>query len=138
MTLLIPRPDAGPATPRPRVVKAKQLAAHHHAADLVGALVDLGDLGVAHHALHREVTGEAITPKQLNRVNGDLHRDVGGEGLGTGSHQAQSLPALGDPALRVGRGGVDHQPGGVDLHLHIGKHELGVLEAAWLPERCAP
>src|SRR3954470_7326002 len=27
----------------------------HHALHLVGALVDLGDLGVAHHALHREV-----------------------------------------------------------------------------------
>ena len=30
-------------------------ARHHHALHLVGALVDLGDLGVAHHPLDREV-----------------------------------------------------------------------------------
>ena len=28
----------------------QELAGHDHALDLVGALVDLGDLGVAHHA----------------------------------------------------------------------------------------
>src|ERR1700676_4229143 len=31
----------------------EQLAGHDHALDLVGALVDLGDLGVAHHPLDR-------------------------------------------------------------------------------------
>jgi hypothetical protein len=29
----------------------EDLAGHHDALDLVGALVDLGDLGVAHHPL---------------------------------------------------------------------------------------
>src|SRR5690606_5169368 len=37
----------------------EQAPRHHDLLNLVGALVDLGDLGVAHHALHREVAGVA-------------------------------------------------------------------------------
>src|SRR5690606_21497843 len=37
----------------------KQGTSHDHALDLVRALVDLGDLGVPHHPLHREVPGVA-------------------------------------------------------------------------------
>jgi hypothetical protein len=37
------------------------LAGHDHALDLVGAFVDLGDLGVAHHAFHGEVRGIAVS-----------------------------------------------------------------------------
>src|SRR5215213_7735383 len=36
---------------------AQQRAGDDHPLDLVGALVDLGDLGVAHHPLDREVLG---------------------------------------------------------------------------------
>src|SRR5690349_6403179 len=59
----------------------EELAGHDHALDLVGALVDLGDLGVAHHALDREVAGVAVAPEQLHRVGRDLHRGVGRERL---------------------------------------------------------
>jgi hypothetical protein len=38
--------------------------------DLVGALVDLGDLGVAHHALNRKILGVARTAEQLHGVGG--------------------------------------------------------------------
>ena len=37
----------------------QKLLGDHDPLDLVRALVDLGDLGVAHHALHREVLGVA-------------------------------------------------------------------------------
>ena len=46
----------------------QELTAHDHVADLVGALVDLGDLGVAHHALDREVAGEAVAAEQSKAV----------------------------------------------------------------------
>ena len=38
-----------------RISPLQQLPRHHHPLDLVGALVDLGDLGVAHHPLDRVV-----------------------------------------------------------------------------------
>src|SRR5207249_3955564 len=39
---------------------AQELASDHHALDLVGALVDLRDLGVAHHPLERVVAAVAV------------------------------------------------------------------------------
>ena len=45
----------------------QQLAGDHHALDLVGALVDLGDLGVAHHPLDREVLGVAVAAEAAAR-----------------------------------------------------------------------
>src|SRR5688572_22746089 len=59
----------------------EHLARHDDPLDLVGALVDLGDLRVAHHALDREVLGVAVTAEQLHRVSGDFHGGVGGETL---------------------------------------------------------
>src|SRR3954453_19838617 len=56
----------------------------HHALHLVGALVDLGDLGVAHHALHREVLRVTGPAEELDRVRGHLHGDVGRERLRRG------------------------------------------------------
>ena len=41
-----------------------------HALDLGSALVDLGDLGVAHHALHRVLTGIAVAAEQLHGAAG--------------------------------------------------------------------
>src|SRR4051794_2852088 len=43
----------------------EQLAGHHDALDLVGALVDLGDLGVAQHPLDRVVAGVAVAATAL-------------------------------------------------------------------------
>src|SRR5260370_23450331 len=54
----------------------KQLPGDHHALDLVGALVDLGDLGIAHHALDWVVVDVAVPAEQLYRVGGDRHRHV--------------------------------------------------------------
>src|SRR5690349_18192950 len=60
----------------------QQLTGHDEALDLVGALVDLGDLRVAHHPLEREVARVAGAAEQLDGVGRDLHRDVGGVALG--------------------------------------------------------
>jgi hypothetical protein len=40
---------------------AEELPRHHHPLDLVRPLVDLGDLGVAHHPLDRVVTSIAVS-----------------------------------------------------------------------------
>ena len=41
--------------------------------DLAGALVDLRDLGVAHHALHGIILGVAVAAEHLQRLGGGLH-----------------------------------------------------------------
>ena len=62
-------------------VKIKNLAAeqssgHHQALDLVGALVDLGDLRVTHHPFDWEIPGVAVATEELHRVGRHLHRHV--------------------------------------------------------------
>ena len=42
--------------------------------DLVGALVDLQHLRVAHHPLGREVLQVAVAAQHLDRLGGDAHR----------------------------------------------------------------
>src|SRR4051794_9031649 len=71
--------DRHPASPdreEPAGESAEQRARHHQSLDLVGALVDLGDLRVAHHPLHREVAGVPGPAEQLYGVDGHLHRNV--------------------------------------------------------------
>src|SRR5690348_14192555 len=46
----------------------EELAGHDDALDLVGALVDLGDFGVAHHAFCGEVAGVAVAAEELDGV----------------------------------------------------------------------
>ena len=81
------RRGPGPGRRQARLLtrrSAQQAPGDHHALHLVGALVDLGDLGVAHHALDREVLRVPGAAEQLDGVGGHLHRDVGGEGLRRG------------------------------------------------------
>src|SRR3954470_21053646 len=82
---------------------AQQRAGDDHPLHLVGALVDLGDLGIAHHALDREVLGVTGAAEELDGVGGHLHGDVGGERLGRGAHPRDVRTAL----LARGRGDVD-------------------------------
>ena len=63
-------------------IALQELPGHDEALDLVGALVDRGDLGVAHHPLDRVVLDVAVATEQLDRVGGDLHGGVRGEALG--------------------------------------------------------
>ena len=58
-----------------------QRAGDHEALDLVRALVDLGDLRVAHHALDRVLVDVAVAAEHLDRLDGHRHRGVGGEQL---------------------------------------------------------
>ncbi|KNB54348.1 hypothetical protein AC230_00205 [Streptomyces caatingaensis] len=107
----------------------RQVARHDDALHLVGALVDLGDLRVAHHPLQRVVARVAVAAEQLDRVGGDLHGGVGGVALGGGAEEGQV--AVG--ALGLGGGRVGQLPGRLQLHRHVGEHELDALEVADRP-----
>src|SRR5688572_7988626 len=103
---------------------AEQLLGDDEPLDLVGALVDLHDLGVAHEALDGEVAGVAVAAEHLHGVRGDLHGGVAGPALGHGRLAGVAADAL----VHLARGVVDHQPAGMRLHRHVGQHELDALE----------
>src|SRR3954463_9312265 len=75
--------------PTARHPSAEQLPGHDHPLDLVRPLVDLGDLGVPHHALGRVVPGVAVAAEELDGVRRDPHRGVGGEALGGGAEEGE-------------------------------------------------
>src|SRR5512138_3685197 len=103
---------------------AQQLLGDDHSLDLVRALVDLGDLGVAHEALDRELAGIAVAAEDLHRVGGHLHGGIGGQALrGRGLERG-----AGDPVIDEAGGVVHDQARGVHRHRHVREHELDALE----------
>src|SRR5882757_5652689 len=103
----------------------QHVAGDHQALDLVGALEDLVDLGVAHEALDLEVAHVAGAAEDLYRVGRHLHRRVAGEAL---EHRRLGREAV--PLFAVGHAGavVEHAACRLGLHLHVGQHELDALE----------
>src|SRR5947209_2352151 len=75
------RPDSNPYK-RPTSATAEEIASDDHALDLVGALVDLRDLGIPHEALHRVLARVAVAAEDLDRVSGNAHGGVAGVTLG--------------------------------------------------------
>src|SRR3990172_6653173 len=103
---------------------SNELLGDDHTLDLVGALVDLGDLGVAHVALDRKVPGVAVAAQDLHGVRGDLHGRVRGQALrDRGFHRGVGFAAV-DERRRV----VHGEPGGVGGDGHVRQHELDALE----------
>src|SRR4051794_10587103 len=60
---------------------APHRAGDHEALDLVRALVDLGDLRVAHHPLDGVLVHVPVAAEHLHRLDGHGHRGVRGEQL---------------------------------------------------------
>ena len=100
-----------------------QRSADDETLDLVGALVDLGDLGVAHVLLDGVVLAVAVAAEELHRVGGHLHGGVGGEDLAHGGDLVDIGGARVDDPRRV----VDQLARGLDLGGHVGEHELDRL-----------
>src|SRR4051812_19129057 len=71
-TAVSPRHSAAAAANTTRPADGMALTPHrpgdHEALDLVGALVDLGDLGVAHHALDRVLVHVPVAAEHLHRL----------------------------------------------------------------------
>src|SRR3954454_5460873 len=81
-----PMHSATPAANTMRRLEGATTSAPHRAGDdealdLVRALVDLRDLGVAHHPLDRVLVHVAVAAEHLDRLDGHGHRGVGGEQL---------------------------------------------------------
>src|SRR5438552_6861499 len=112
-----------PASAAPRSTERRP--GNHHTLDLVGALIDLGDLCVSHHSLDRVVGDVAVTTEQLDAVRGHPHRHVRGEELGHRGH----LGEVRRLHVRLGRCSIDQVARRLDLRRDVGPHELDALEA---------
>ena len=66
----------------------------------------------------------ARAAEQLHAVGGDFHRHVTGEALGGGAEEGEVVGL----ALGARGSGVDELAGGLELHAHVGEHELHALE----------
>src|ERR671933_2080724 len=74
---IVPPPSVSPGRAGCRPLRLRPCpqytAGDDEALDLLGALVDLRDLGVAHVALSRVLLDVAVAAKELQRVDGDSH-----------------------------------------------------------------
>ena len=90
--------------------------------NLVGALIDLGDLGVPHHALHMVVLHIAVAAQHLDCLGSDLHGYVGAGHLGHSGRYGVGLTLL------LADGGlVEQELGGLNLGLELGHLKGQVL-----------
>ena len=101
-----------------------------HPLDLVGPLVDGGDLGVAVSALHLHALEETGAAVDLHGVVGDLQCDVRGVHLRHGGFHA-----IGDMLLLQLRRRVDKEAGAAQLGGHVRQLERnGLLRSNGLAE----
>src|SRR5436853_6105382 len=82
-------------TTRARLAAGKEIASDDDTLDLVGALVDLRDLGVAHEALHRVLARVPVAAEDLHGVGS--HADGSGAGVAMGPRRRQ--PGSGDAGI---------------------------------------
>src|SRR2546422_227722 len=79
-------------TTRARLAAGEEIASDDDTLDLVGALVDLRDLGVAHEALHRVLARVAVAAE-------DLHGVGGPRAVERAERHAESLALLAQPVF---------------------------------------
>src|SRR3954471_13565268 len=108
----------------PTVALAPHRAGDHDPLDLVRALVDLGDLRVAHHPLHRVLVDVAVAAEHLDRLDRHRHRGVRGEEL----RHRRPLAEAAIAAVRHRARLVQQLAGGGRPGLHLGELELDALE----------
>ena len=85
--------------------------------------VDLGDLGIAHHALHGILTGVTVAAEQLHGAAGHI-----GSGLGSEQLSHSSVHGVRLVVLLLHSSGIDQELSGLHAGVHLGQLELGVLE----------
>src|SRR4051794_41201703 len=81
---------------------SQQATGNHQPLDLAGALVELGDLGVAVVALDGELLRVAVAAEDLDRLAGLASRDRGGEQLGLRALDGVRAARLLEPRGSVG------------------------------------
>src|SRR5690606_33511174 len=105
---------------------AEEAASDDHALHLAGALADLADLGVAHHALDGVLRRIAPCAKQLDGARARAHGELAGIELRDGGRATERLVVLLQPGSVV-----DEVAGGFDLRRHVGERELDALEVPY-------
>src|SRR5436190_7127535 len=95
------------------------LARDHEALDLIGALVDLRDLRVAHHPLDGVLLHVAVAAEDLDGVGRHVHRDVGAVELRhrRDLRELRRVDAVVDHLAAL----VEKPASGLALRLHVGK-----------------
>src|SRR5581483_6185828 len=113
------RPPASADVSELANMQARDGARDHQLLDLLGALEEVVDLGVAVPALDGEVADVAVAAEDLDGPLGDPDRGAAGLEL---AHRAfgvlVAVAVAGQP-----QGPVAEQAGGVDLGGHVGQHE---------------
>ena len=89
-----------------------------HPLDLVGTLVDGGDLGIAVEPLHLHALQIAVAAEDLQGIVGDFQGDIRGVLLRHGGFHA-----VGGVLLFQISGAVYQQPGGPEFGCHVGDLE---------------
>src|SRR4051812_5401770 len=122
-----PHAAATSGTARARA-RAARLAFEHvlgddDALDFTRSLVDFGDSGVAIVSLHPELGRVPVTPVDLNRFVGDARRGLGCEQLGLGAFERMANVVVLHRCRAQGQ-----QARGIELHGHVGQHELNGLQ----------
>ena len=132
-TVLAKRPEEAVATPGgparraapDATSSAEQVAPDHHPLDLVGALEDLGHLGVAEEPLDGVLARVAVAAEHLHGVGRHPHRGVGGGQLGDAGLAGERPAGVLEPRRVEVR-----RPGPLHLGRHVGEQELQPLELA--------
>src|SRR5437867_470352 len=116
-----------PAPParRPQKVRhsTEQCSCDHDALNLVRALIDLRNLGVAHHSLDRVVADVPVSPKQLHAIRGHPHGHIRGEQLCHG----RDLRQVGRLGVHFRSRAIDEMTRGLDLRRDVGQPRMPSL-----------
>src|SRR3990172_12083822 len=100
-----------------------QMLRNDESLDLVGSLVDLRSLGIAHEALYRVVARVSRTAVDLNSISRDAHGGIGGVHL---CRTARGGDRVGRSArIAEGRGTPGEQARRLDSDHGIGEQEIG-------------
>src|SRR5512139_4117708 len=101
---------------------ALECAGNYHPLDLVGPLIDLSDLCIPHHALHRELLDVPVPAEDLHRLGAGPHGHIAAVALGHGTEPdelgAKTAHILG-LFLEEGAGLVEKVASRLRLHGHV-------------------
>src|SRR5713101_486091 len=114
--------------------RRNKAAADQLAMDLVGALPDLGDLGVAEQPLDPVILDVAIAAMELHRLGGDAHREIGGAHFQHRGFDGDVGGAAVDEAGDMPEPRLAHR----QIGRHVRQEELDALEFNDAPARLAP
>ena len=101
----------------------EQMSGNDHALDFGSAFIDLGDLGISHHALDRILASETIAAEQLHASAGHVGSVDGRDELRLSCKEGIRKSLVASVCSLI-----DQQSCGVCVGFHLRQFELCVLE----------